>query len=146
MSSNPSGSSRKISFSKFSYIFYHQICRGDSRRLRHIALFYFIQSLSGDHAGSPLQCVIVNPQGRCFTSRDIGKTVRVILSGVHGTGTEPNREAAPSGAMVGSRTNRTNRPSQIPMRHTASPYGFDYGLRPPLRMTRGAFCERPRYR
>ena len=58
--------------------------------------------------------------------------VRVILSGVHGTGTESNREAAPSEAMVGSRT-----PSQILMRHAASPCGFGYGLRPPLRMTRG---------
>ena len=40
-----------------------------------------------------------------MVARDIGKTVRVILSGVHGTGTKPNREAATSEAKSGSRTN-----------------------------------------
>ena len=39
------------------------------------------------------------------SARNIGKTVRVILSGVHGTGTKPNREAATSEAESGSRTN-----------------------------------------
>ena len=63
-----------------------------------------------------LQKDIVNPSGRpCVVARvigdtdgisgDIGKTVRVILSGVHGTGTKPNREAATSEAKSGSRTN-----------------------------------------
>ena len=50
-------------------------------------------------------------------ARDIGETVRVILSEVHGTSTKPNREAATSEAKSGS---RTNRPSQIPTRHAAS--------------------------
>ena len=43
--------------------------------------------------------------GRLWVIRNIGKTVRVILSGVHGTGTKPNREAATSEAKSGSRTN-----------------------------------------